>query len=196
MKRQRMILTMVGIVLALGMGIVFGQNVKNYITQGGALSVIGGKLQVVSGGTLQVDTGSTATIGGATVTPAAAALTVAVAGSSIVQDATGWRPALQTTQTIANGGIIAADSCGGVKLVTAAGAVSTSSTNAFTAPAAGNTGCKMKVCNTGANTITIVRSTNTKTTTGAELALAQNGCVDYLSTGTFWLQTAVMTTSS
>ena len=252
MKRKRLVLTMVGLVLALGAGLVLAQNVKNFIDQGGARSVIGGTLQVVSGGTLKLDSGAILSISGqataagttvmsngttmddtaagavvfnkggaGTVSLAPAgdttnALTVApkgaaalqmggsstttgtrtVNGSVFTQDANGERMTLQSTQTIGAGGVIAADSCGGVKLVTAAGAVSTDTTNAFTAPAAGNTGCVMNVCNTGANTITIKHSTNSKTTTGGDLALAQNGCVDYLSTGTFWFQTAVMTTSS
>lgn len=102
------------------------------------------------------------------------------------------------TQVIASGGIITADACGGLKRVSAAGAVSTDATNAITTPATSNYGCHLDVCNVGANTITVKHSTNTKTSTGADLALAANGCVSFVSTGSagFWLQTSAMVTNS
>lgn len=135
-------------------------------------------------------------IGGTDVT----SLTRLVTGSAFTQDANGVRMTPQTTQVIGAGGIIAADSCDSVKLVSAAGAVATDATNAFTAPAAGNLVCKLTVCNVsaGANTITIKHSTNTKTLTGADLALAQYSCVNYISTGAagFWLQTSAIGTNS
>lgn len=102
----------------------------------------------------------------------------------------------KATQTIAAGGIITDNACGGPKYVTAAGAVSTDTTNAITAPSVANKGCSMEVCNVGANTITIKHSTNTKTSTGSDLALAQHGCVSYASTGTYWYQTSAMVTNS
>jgi len=116
-----------------------------------------------------------------------------VLSGAIVQQPAG----LHATQTIAAGGIIAADSCGGLKPVTAAGAVSTDATNAITAPAVGNTGCYLLVCNVGStNTITIKHSTNTQTSTGADLALAAKGCAGFVSTGTVWLPASAMVTGS
>lgn len=99
-------------------------------------------------------------------------------------------------QTIAAGNIIAADKCGGLKLIDAGGAVSTDATNAFTAST--DAGCYMHVCNTssGANTITIKHSANVLTSTGADLALAQNGCVTFGSNGSKWYQLVTMLTNS
>jgi hypothetical protein len=101
-------------------------------------------------------------------------------------------------QTIGSGGTIAADACGGLKVVTAAGAVNTDTTNPFTAPAAGNQGCVMNVCNTGANTITIKHATLFLSTSGADVALAQNKCVPVGSTGAsgVWYQLGALQADS
>lgn len=64
-----------------------------------------------------------------------------------------------TSQTIAATNTIAANACGSVKSITSAGAVTTSTTDTFTAPSAdattGNQGCIMTVVNVGANNITL-----------------------------------------
>lgn len=99
-----------------------------------------------------------------------------------------------TAQTIGAGGIIAADSCGGIKLVTAAGAVSTDATNAFAV--ASIAGCWMWVRNSGANTITILHSANILTLTGANLALAANSVVAFGTDGSKWYQLAPLGTNS
>lgn len=58
MKRRILLISAAVLLVAV---LVFGQNVANYMEQGGALWVIGngGTLQVKSGGTLQVDSGAT-----------------------------------------------------------------------------------------------------------------------------------------
>jgi len=116
--------------------------------------------------------------------------------ASLNVDTNGIRTVMPTAQTIAAGGIIAADTCGGLKRVTASGAVSTDATNAFTAPATANAGCILHVVNTGANTITIKHSANTLTLTGADLALASKSVVVYGSDGTNWYQLSALGTNS
>jgi len=88
-----------------------------------------------------------------------------------------------STQTIAAGNTIAGDACGSLKLITSAGAVTTDTTNTFTAPAAGNKGCIMHVCNTGANNITLDNNANFKSAGGADVVLTQDDCVTVGSTG-------------
>lgn len=88
-----------------------------------------------------------------------------------------------SSQTIAAGNTIAADGCGTLKRVTSAGAVSTDTTNTFTAPAAGNNGCIMHVCNTGANNITLDNNANFKSAGGADVVMTADDCVTVGSTG-------------
>ena len=88
-----------------------------------------------------------------------------------------------TTQTIAAGNTVAADACGSLKLITATGAVTTDTTNTFTAPAAANKGCLMHVCNTGANNITLDTNANFKSAGAADVVMTQDDCVTVGSTG-------------
>lgn len=98
-----------------------------------------------------------------------------------------------SVQTIAGGDTIAADSCGGLKLVTAGGAVTTSTTNTFTAPAAANAGCCMDVVNTGAtNTITLDNNTNFISAGGADVSLTAKDIVRVCSDGTNWYQVSAV----
>lgn len=103
-----------------------------------------------------------------------------------------------TAQTIAAGNTITADACGGVKRITAAGVVTTSTTDTFTAPAAANAGCAMTVCNVGANAITLDANTNFRTsgtdgaTPGGDVVVGEFACVPVASDGTRWLQGAQM----
>lgn len=90
---------------------------------------------------------------------------------------------MPAVQTIAGGDTITADACGSLKRVTAAGAVTTSTTNTFTAPAAANSGCVMHVCNTGANTITLDNNANFFSTGASDVALGANDCILVGSTG-------------
>lgn len=85
-------------------------------------------------------------------------------------------------QTIAAGNTITADACGGVKIVTAGGAVTTDTTNTITAPAAANAGCCMNIVNTGAtNTITLDQNANNNL--AADTALGPCDTIMACSTG-------------
>lgn len=86
-------------------------------------------------------------------------------------------------QTIAAGNTVLDDACGTLKLITSAGAVTTDTTNTFTAPAAGNEGCIMHVCNTGANNITLDNNANFKSAGGADVVMTADDCVTVGSTG-------------
>jgi hypothetical protein len=102
-----------------------------------------------------------------------------------------------TTQTIAATNTITANACGGLKAVTAAGAVTTNTTDTFTAPAAANAGCVMDVCNTGAtNAITLDKNTNFFTLAGADVVLLANTCVRVGNDGTRWRQLTPLHTAS
>lgn len=104
---------------------------------------------------------------------------------------------MPATETVAAGATITANACGAVKAVTAAGAVATSTTDTFTAPAPSNAGCLMGVCNVGAtNTITLKRSARFLTAGGVDLALAANTCVMVGSEGAAWRQLAAILTAT
>lgn len=131
-------------------------------------------------------------VGGTDVT----SLTTLAATSTVTQDANGRRQTAVATQTIGAGGIIAADSCGGVKNITAAGAVTTDTTNSLTAPAAANTGCLMLVCNVGAQTVTIDKNANILLVGGTDVALLANSCITFFSNGTIWRQATPQLTAT
>lgn len=86
-------------------------------------------------------------------------------------------------QTIAAGNTISADGCGTIKQITASGAVTTSTTNTFTAPALNNSGCIMSVCNVGANNITLDNNANFKSFGGSDIVMTADDCVKVVSTG-------------
>lgn len=86
-------------------------------------------------------------------------------------------------QTISAGNVIAADSCGGAKLITSAGTVTTDTTNTFTAPAAGNARCCMDVINTGANQITLDANANFKSAGAVDVVLGTTDTVRVCSSG-------------
>jgi hypothetical protein len=152
-----------------------GSNTANCMLQGGARLVIGGIQDVVSGGSLHVKSG----------------------GSLVIDTGATVSTGMVATQTIAAGGTIAADSCGAsIKRVTAAGAVTTSTTNTFTAPAAANSGCHMMICNVGAQTITLDKNALTLLQGGADVALLASSCVGVASDGAIWRQTSAQQTST
>lgn len=88
-----------------------------------------------------------------------------------------------TAQTIAAGNTVAADACGSIKIISSAGAVTTDTTNTFTAPAASNKGCLMHVCNGGANNITLDNNANFKSPAGADVVMTPDDCIVVGSTG-------------
>lgn len=93
------------------------------------------------------------------------------------------------TQTVAAGDTVVANACGGIKRVSAAGAVTTSTTDTFSTPAASNAGCAMTVCNVGTNTITLDNNANFKSIGGADIVLTADDCTQVESDGVVWRST-------
>lgn len=91
-------------------------------------------------------------------------------------------------QTIGAGGTVTADACGGLKEISSAGAVTTSTTNTFDAPAAANKGCVMFVCNTGANNITLDNNALFKSKAAGDVVLTAEDCISVASNGSVWRQ--------
>jgi len=95
-------------------------------------------------------------------------------------------------QTISAGNTVTANACGGMKLITSAGVVTTDTTNTFTAPlAAGiqaNKSCIMFVCNSGSNNITLDNNANFKSAAAGDITLGADDCVLVGSTGSVWYQ--------
>jgi hypothetical protein len=86
-------------------------------------------------------------------------------------------------ETIGAAGTITANACGSIKLVSSAGSVTTSTTDTFSAPAAGNEGCIMHVCNSGSNTIILDDNANFQAAGSADLSLTTEDCVLVGSSG-------------
>jgi hypothetical protein len=100
--------------------------------------------------------------------------------------ATGIYDPMPAVQTIAAGDTVQADACGGLKRLTSAGAVTTSLTSTFTAPATSNAGCRLQVCNTGANNITLDNNAQFKSIGGADIVLTADDCTVVESDGIVW----------
>jgi copper(I)-binding protein len=96
------------------------------------------------------------------------------------------------TEAIVAGGTITANACGSVKNITAAGAITTNTTDTFTAPSSSTTGCVMTVCNQSANTITLDSNTNFPGVAAGNVALTQDDCVLVVQSGARWLQAAAV----
>ena len=95
------------------------------------------------------------------------------------------------TQVIGAAGTIAADACGGLKRVSSAAAVTTNTTNTFTAPAAANTGCVMFLYNVNAaDAITLDSNALFESTDGADVVLDAKGRIAVVSDGSVWVQVA------
>ncbi len=101
---------------------------------------------------------------------------------------TGVKAILIATQTIAAGNTIAADALGGVKRITAAGAVTTNTTNTFTAPSAVNAGGFMLVVNVGAEAITLDANALFVSAGGADVVLGAGDTCLVASDGSKWYQ--------
>ncbi len=94
-------------------------------------------------------------------------------------------------QVIAAGDTIIANACGGTKLISSAGVVSSSTTIPFTTPAAANTGCAMDVLNVGGSSITIKYTAGLggfNSALGADVVLGSSDTVRVISTGVSWFQ--------
>lgn len=98
-------------------------------------------------------------------------------------------PEVPAEETIAAAATITADACGSIKLITTddLGAVTTGTTNTFTAPAAANEGCIMLVCNSG-GTDNITLDDNALFSAGGDVALTPEDCTTVASTGAIWYQ--------
>lgn len=89
------------------------------------------------------------------------------------------------SQTIAAGNTVAADACGGIKQITAGGAVTTDTTNTFTAPGVTNSGCCMDVINVGtANNITL--DANANFNAAADIVMTPCDVIRVCSNGVDW----------
>ena len=98
------------------------------------------------------------------------------------------------TETVAATETIEADACGTIKRITAAGAVTTNTTNTFTTPAANNQGCFMLVCNVGSNAITLDNNANFKSAGAADVIVGADDCLSVVSTGAsgVWYQVSAL----
>lgn len=99
---------------------------------------------------------------------------------------------IPSTETIIATATITANACGGVKKITAAGSVTTNTTDTFTTPATANLACCMDVINVGTNAITLDTNTNFKSIGAADIVLGANDAARVCSTGLggFWYSTA------
>lgn len=92
-------------------------------------------------------------------------------------------------EAITAGAVITANACGTIKQINSVGAVTTDTTNTFTAPTATNSGCCMDVINVDtADAITLDTNTNFKSAGAADVVLGINDSARVCSNGTFWFQ--------
>ena len=105
-------------------------------------------------------------------------------------DGGGWRVVGPSAQTIGAGDTITANACGTVKEITSAGAVTTNTTDTFTAPSADNKHCCMTVINVGSNQITLDNNSNFAAANATDVVLTANRNVYVCSTGAGgkWIQ--------
>jgi hypothetical protein len=110
----------------------------------------------------------------------------------------GIRSVPLTAQTIAAGNTVTADSCGAVKLLTSAGAVTTDTSNTFTAPSAANTGCCMDIYldNGAGGNVTLDANASFNTVGGADVVLTTCDSVRVCNNGTDWFQAGVLVSNT
>lgn len=97
-------------------------------------------------------------------------------------------------QTIVAGDIVSSrDACGTLKRITSAGAVTTSTTNTFTAgPQLVYAGCWMMVKNVGAANITLDANANFVSAGGADVVMTPNDMVIVVYDGLVWTQVTAL----
>ena len=100
----------------------------------------------------------------------------------------GVRALLPATQTIAAGNTITANALGGIKRITAAGPVTTDTTNTFTAPSTANAGGFMLVVNVGAQAITLDFNALFVSAGAADVVLGAGDTVLVACDGSKWYQ--------
>lgn len=120
---------------------------------------------------------------------------LAIAGVSVASNPSGlnWfqHPSkFPAAQTIASAGTINADACGGVKRITAASAVTTST--AYTIGTLGNNankaGCVMDIINSGTMVITLDDNASFVTFNNANIALGTKHSMRVVGMGSYWAQ--------
>jgi hypothetical protein len=106
-----------------------------------------------------------------------------------ITPATGQLGVVVATETIASAATITANACGGIKRIQSTGAVTTGTTNTFTAPSASLAGCIMYLKNVD-DTDAITLDTNTlfKSAGAANVVLAAGDTIIVGTDGTFWYQ--------
>jgi len=179
--------------------IITGQKVEAYTAalatvMPGDLSVLDLKLRgndvLDSNGVTRLTVGTTNTLTGINALVGATTITGdAVITGSLTNGSFSARATPAAAQTLVAAGTIAADSCGTIKRITSVDPITTNTTNTFTAPAAGNTGCIMWVVNVGTNTITLDNNANFKSVSAGDVALGAGNVVGVASDGTYWYQT-------
>lgn len=95
------------------------------------------------------------------------------------------------TQTIAGGDTIVSDACGSVKHISASGAVTTSTSNTFSAPSSATDGtankdCQMDVVNESAFTITLDANSNFVTPGGLDVSLPSGANIHVFRAASAW----------
>jgi hypothetical protein len=90
------------------------------------------------------------------------------------------------TETIAAGGTITANACGGIKRITSASDVTTDTTNTITAPTSVRVGCAMLIKNVGTKCVYMDTNTNFPVTTAASLAICGGGALVVWNDGAAW----------
>lgn len=98
------------------------------------------------------------------------------------------QPTPPAQQVIAAGNTITADACGTIKDIGADGAVTTSTTNTFTAPTSDLNGCCMYVVNTSANAITLDNNSLFYSAGAADVVLGTADSAIVCTNGTVWAQ--------
>lgn len=98
------------------------------------------------------------------------------------------------TQTIVSSGTVTADQCGGIKRISSAGVVKSSTTTTFSSVTA-NTQCLMAVCNVGSFNITLDDNAGFYTIGDADVLLTPDDCVDVAFDGAKWRQRAPVATN-
>jgi hypothetical protein len=104
----------------------------------------------------------------------------------------GFLASPQPVETIADGATITANVCGGVKMISSAGAVTTNTTNTFTAPSAATAGCWFILFNVGSNNIVLDTNANFATIGAANITMTPNDVVFIAGTASVWGQATAL----
>lgn len=97
-----------------------------------------------------------------------------------------------STETISSAATITANGCGTIKRITNNTAVTTNTTDTFTAPASSNAGCFMYIVNVGTSTITLDNNAHFVSAGAADVAVTANDSVAVVSDGSAWYQISAL----